>query len=60
MTQQELEALLGRPLTPIEVTNLGLYLEIALESLEDALCIEIEDTSSASETAYARTFEPRS
>ena len=33
MKQQELEALLGRPLTPTEASNRALYLEIANESL---------------------------
>lgn len=38
MDQQELEALLGRPLTDEEVTNLDLYLDIADERLEALLC----------------------
>lgn len=38
MNQSTLEALLGRSLTPIEVTNLTLYLDIANESLDDLLC----------------------
>lgn len=38
MDQQELEALLGRPLTDEEVTNLDLYLDIADERLESLLC----------------------
>jgi hypothetical protein len=38
MSQEELEALLGRPLTPIESSNLDLYLDIATETLEDLLC----------------------
>lgn len=42
MTQVELEALLGRPLTSTEVTNLDLYLDIAKESLEELLCISLD------------------
>jgi hypothetical protein len=60
MTQQELEALLGRPLTPIEVTNKGLYLEIAQESLEELLCISLDaDDDSGDPEPEARTFEVR-
>jgi hypothetical protein len=54
MTQEDLEALLGRPLTPIEVENLDLYLEIAEESLEDLLCTNITKEDDAT-----RVFEPR-
>lgn len=39
MTQEEISALLGRPLTPVEVTNFDLYLEIAEERLSDLLCV---------------------
>lgn len=42
MTQEQLEALLGRSLTPREVTNLDLYFEIAQESLEELLCISLD------------------
>lgn len=38
MKQPELEALLGRPLTPNEVTNLKLYLDIAQGRLEQLVC----------------------
>jgi len=41
MNQAQLEALLGRPLTSIEVTNLELYLEIANDTLETLLCTSI-------------------
>ena len=41
MKQSELEALLGRPLTPNEVTNLKLYFKIAVEYLEDILCTSL-------------------
>ncbi len=60
MTQQELEALLGRPLTPTEVSNLDLYLEIAKESLEELLCVslDVDDTSGDPETT-TRTFDIR-
>lgn len=41
MTQEELEALLGRPLTPTEVENLDLYLSIAEQRLDDLLCMTL-------------------
>jgi len=41
MNQAQLEALLGRPLTSVEVTNLELYLEIANDTLETLLCTSI-------------------
>ncbi len=41
MNQATLEALLGRSLTPNEVTNLTLYLNIAYESLEELICTPI-------------------
>lgn len=41
MNQAKLEALLGRPLTTIEVTNLTLYLEIATERLQDLTCLNL-------------------
>lgn len=56
MKQTELEALLGRPLTPTEASNRKLYLEIAEESLfgeGGLLCIDpTEDTGE-------RVFEKR-
>jgi len=41
MTQAQLEALLGRPLSSIEVTNLTLYLDIANERLQKILCYSV-------------------
>jgi len=41
MNQAQLEALLGRPLTSVEITNLELYLEIANDTLETLLCTTI-------------------
>lgn len=41
MNQAQLEALLGRPLTSVEVDNLDLYLEIANDTLETLLCTSI-------------------
>lgn len=38
MTQSEMAALLGRPLTSNETTNYDLYLKAANELLEDVLC----------------------
>lgn len=45
MTQSELEALLGRPLTSAEAENKDLYLGIAKESLEGLLCITLHNKS---------------
>ena len=45
MTQAQLEALLGRPLTPVEVTNLDLYLEIAYQRLEELTCLNLKSSS---------------
>lgn len=41
MTQSNLEALLGRPLTPVEVTNRQLYLTMADDTLESMLCTKV-------------------
>ncbi len=60
MTQEELETLLGRPLTSNEVNNLDTYLDIAKESLEDLLCMPIDlqgDTSDDDE--YTQVFDIR-
>jgi hypothetical protein len=54
MKQTELEALLGRPLTPTEASNRKLYLEIAKESLEQLLCISLCDDEDET-----RTFDIR-
>lgn len=45
MDQAQLEALLGRPLTAVEVANRELYLEIANETLESMLCTPIAPAS---------------
>jgi hypothetical protein len=45
LTQEQLEALLGRPLTPNEIENLSLYLEIAQQQLEDMLCTTLEEVT---------------
>ena len=45
MNQTKLEALLGRPLTTTETTNLKLYLKIAKQQLEDLLCTKIESVT---------------
>ena len=46
-------SLLGRSLTPIEVTNFNLYLKIARQSLDDLLCTNLCDDSDP------RTFDAR-
>lgn len=53
MTQSEMAALLGRPLTPIEVANYDSYLEIAEELLQGVICYPL---CSKAET---RTFKAR-
>ena len=53
MTQSEMAAMLGRPLTLSEVTNFTTYLEIARQLLEDVICF---DTCSESEV---RSFKAR-
>lgn len=47
MNQAKLESLLGRPLTPTEVTNLTLYLDIATSALEEMICTSIAPASEA-------------
>lgn len=42
MTQEELSNLLGRPLTTIEANNFDLYLDIAMENLEELTCTTFE------------------
>lgn len=57
MKQQEIEALLGRPLTSVELTNIGSCqsnLHTAIESLESLLC-----TSMLPEIDEARIFNGR-
>jgi len=56
MSQSELEALLGRSLTPAEVTNLDLYLNIATENLEQLLCMVLTETSGEDD---ARLYDAR-
>ena len=53
MTQETLEALLGRSLTATEVTNLDLYLDIANDTVGELLCMNL---TSKSET---RVFDVR-
>lgn len=53
MNQTTLAALLGRSLTPIEVTNFKLYLNIARKSLDDLLCTNLCDDE------VTRTFDAR-
>lgn len=61
MDESELEALLGRPLTPTENTNKDLYLDIAKESLEELLCISLDTNPNGSGDAETetRTFDVR-
>lgn len=61
MEQSDLVALLGRPLTPTEIANIDLYLEIAKENVEDLLCIslEVNPEGSGEPETDTRTFEVR-
>lgn len=43
ISQDQMAALLGRPLTTVETDNYNLYLQIALLRLDDLLCIKIEE-----------------
>jgi hypothetical protein len=45
MTQQTIQALLGRSLSPAEVTNFDLYLELAEEALSGLICTSIDDVT---------------
>lgn len=45
ITKDEMEALLGRTLTPTEDTNFDLYLNIANENLEELICTPIESVT---------------
>lgn len=43
ISQDQMAALLGRPLSTVEQENYDLYLSIAILRLDDLLCIKIED-----------------
>lgn len=45
MTQQDIEKLLGRSLTPAESANFAQYLQIAQQSLSNFLCFDLLDTT---------------
>ena len=60
MSQQKIEALLGRSLTAKEVSNLALYLEIAIEQLKQLLCMDIEEQTSSGIEEETRVFDARS
>lgn len=60
MNQAKLAKLLGRSLTPNEVTNLDLYLDIAKEQLESLLCISLDYLDgSGEEEEETRIYTPR-
>lgn len=60
MTQAQLEKLLGRSLTPTEVENLELYLDISKEQLESLLCISLDVQDGSDPEEETRVFDPRS
>lgn len=41
MTQDKISALLGRPLSSVEVTNFSTYLELAQSKVSDLICVNI-------------------
>lgn len=43
ISQEDMAALLGRPLSDAETDNYALYLQIAVLRLDDLLCIKLED-----------------
>lgn len=43
ISQEDMAALLGRPLSDTEKNNFALYLEIAILRLDDLLCIKLEE-----------------
>jgi len=45
MDEEQVSALLGRPLTSIEEDNFDSYIEIALLNLEDLLCTSVDEVS---------------
>ncbi|UNQ40946.1 hypothetical protein MPC38_06760 [Prescottella equi] len=53
LTQSEMVALLGRPLTSTEVSNFSLYLDIAVKRLSNLVCFSLDNTDGA------RTFAVR-
>lgn len=59
ISQDTMAALLGRPLDSMEVENYALYLQIAVDRIEDLLCIEVasfEELPADLELLIARCF----
>lgn len=54
MDKQQMSALLGRSLTPVEDTNFDMYLEIAEANLETLICTPVTEVT---ETRYFSTRE---
>lgn len=52
MTKEQLIALLGRPLTPVEDANFELYLDIAMQQLEQSICTSLTETSGDEPVVY--------
>lgn len=52
MTKEQLIALLGRPLTPVEDANFELYLDIAMQQLEQLICTSLAETSGNETVVY--------
>ena len=59
ISTDDMAALLGRPLRDVEEKNYNLYLEIAIERLDDLLCLkikEMEDIPADLKLLIARAF----
>lgn len=59
INQETIEALLGRPLSDVEAANFELYLQVAVERLDDLLCIDLdgmEDIPADLQLLIARCF----
>lgn len=62
MTQEQIAAMLGRPLTTLEVSNFESYLETATEYVESLLCFSLCDDGTAktfkARGGYSTVFTP--
>lgn len=56
MNAEEISALLGRPLTPVETTNFNLYIDIATQALEQLICTSL---TAESGDADSRVYDVR-
>lgn len=59
LSEQEVAAYLGRPLTPTESTNFDLYLDTAVDNLQELLCFTLEVQGGSGATPEERTYTAR-